>query len=209
MATFDSFIFDMDGTLWDAVPAYCEIWNRTIAEFGLKHPPVNYAEVCSLMGRHLDVIYDALIGDNSVRPEFLIRLEANSSLLMPKLGGKLYPGVADTLTRLKADGARLFMVSNCDKDGLPNFLAFTGLGPLMTDALSFGQTGADKDVNIRTLIDRYGLKSPVYVGDTMGDLLQTHAAGIPFAWAAYGFGKNVHGQDYTLNSISDLLKLQQ
>ena len=26
---FDSLIFDMDGTLWDAVDSYCEIWNVT------------------------------------------------------------------------------------------------------------------------------------------------------------------------------------
>lgn len=207
MTKFDSYIFDMDGTLWDAVPSYCEIWNRAIAEFGLARPPVTYREVCDLMGRQLDDIYDVLIGEPAIRADFVRRLEEISAELMPVLGGKLYPGVADTLARLKAGGAKLFMVSNCEAHGLPDFLAFTGLGPVITDTLSFGQTGADKDVNIRTLIDRYGLRAPVYVGDTMGDLVHTHAVGIPFVWAAYGFGKDVKGQDYTINSFSDLLKI--
>ncbi len=29
---YDSVIFDMDGTLWDAVDSYCRVWNATIAE---------------------------------------------------------------------------------------------------------------------------------------------------------------------------------
>ena len=31
----DALIFDMDGTLWDAVDSYCEIWNRTFRDFGV------------------------------------------------------------------------------------------------------------------------------------------------------------------------------
>ena len=31
----DGLIFDMDGTLWDAVDSYVKIWNATIAECGI------------------------------------------------------------------------------------------------------------------------------------------------------------------------------
>ena len=208
MAKFDSFIFDMDGTLWDAVPSYAEIWNRTISEFGLPVAPVTYQELCDQMGRPLEVIYNNLIGNPEVEGKFTARLEELSRELMPKLGGVLYPGVRQTLTALRDGGARLFLVSNCEANGLPDFLAFTGLTPLFTDHRSLGQTGLDKDVNMRNLIDQYGLQSPIYVGDTMGDLNYTHKAGLPFAWASYGFGKDVHGQEYTLNTISDLIKIQ-
>lgn len=27
---YDAYIFDMDGTLWDAVDGYCDVWNATI-----------------------------------------------------------------------------------------------------------------------------------------------------------------------------------
>ncbi len=38
------------------------------------------------------------------------------------------------------------------------------------------------------LISRFGLKKPVYVGDTAGDEKAAHLAGIDFIHAAYGFG---------------------
>ena len=67
-----------------------------------------------------------------------------------------------------------------------------------------GATGKDKTANIKALISRYNLSNPVYVGDTAGDCTATHAAGIPFVWAAYGFGENSRGADYTICSINEL-----
>lgn len=37
---FDAYIFDMDGTLWDAVDSYAAIWNTTIVQLGVQVPPV-------------------------------------------------------------------------------------------------------------------------------------------------------------------------
>ncbi len=54
--------------------------------------------------------------------------------MMPVLGGRLYPGVRETLEELSRN-SRLFMVSNCGPDGIRNFLKFTGLGEIMTDHL--------------------------------------------------------------------------
>ena len=31
----DSLIFDMDGTLWDAMKSYAEVWNVAFKEYGL------------------------------------------------------------------------------------------------------------------------------------------------------------------------------
>ena len=88
----DSIIFDMDGTLWDAVPSYCAVWNMTIEQMHLARGPVQYAELVALMGKPLAEIFDALIGptDEALRSEFLRRLFANEDELMPRLGGKLY-----------------------------------------------------------------------------------------------------------------------
>ena len=67
-----------------------------------------------------------------------------------------------------------------------------------------GTTSKDKTPIIKALISRYNHSSRVYVGDNAGDCTATHAAGIPFVWAAYGFGKNVAGADYTICSINEL-----
>lgn len=205
----DGIIFDMDGTLWDAVDSYATIWNRAIADMRLDLPPVRRPALEKMMGLPLDRIYDGLIGLPEVSGPFMALLERLESELMPRLGGRLYPGVRETLEALRAGGARLFMVSNCGPDGLPNFLEYTGLGELMTDCLSLGENGLDKTQNILELIGRYNLGTPVYVGDTAGDLAYTHAAGIPFVWAAYGFGRDVNGAEYIIHSIRDLLRILQ
>ncbi|MCI1779255.1 MAG: hypothetical protein LKI53_04775 [Bacteroidales bacterium] len=60
-----------------------------------------------------------------------------------------------------------------------------------------------KNENIRYLIEKYSLKHPVYVGDTDSDMEQARIAGIPFIFAAYGFGK-VEGCDLRINSFGEL-----
>ena len=46
----------------------------------------------------------------------------------------------------------------------------------------------EKGENIRLIMERNQLERAVYIGDTQGDLDASHAAGIPFIYAAYGFG---------------------
>lgn len=208
LSKVDSIIFDMDGTLWDAVPSYCAVWNATIAQMRLSRKPVEYNELVALMGKPLAEIFDALIGpkEATVREAFLRELFVNEDALMPRLGGKLYPEVEATLQRLQMAGLRLYMVSNCSSDGLNNFLRFTGLSHFFEDTLTYGETGADKDVNILTLKKRYNLQRPVYVGDIRRDADSTHAAGIEFVWAAYGFGQ-VDDYEYRIDRFSDLVNL--
>lgn len=208
MLTPDSLIFDMDGTLWDAVDSYCAVWDATAASMGIART-VDRRELLPLMGKPLEEIYRALMSHARIdSQEFMQRLGRCEAELMPRLGGRLYPGVRETLNALSDRGVRLFMVSNCSASGLDNFLDFTGLRPLMVDALSFGTTGCDKDVNMRRLRDVYSLKAPAYVGDVQRDADSTHAAGLPFIWAAYGFGSVLADDyEYRIDSFDQLLNL--
>lgn len=205
--SFDSYIFDMDGTLWDAADSYCAVWNKTIADMAVHVQPVTRQRLDSLMGLPLDRIYDVLIGDKDIENRFMALLSDNEDAMMPVLGGKLYPGAEHTLRTLQSRGARLFMVSNCQKNGLPTFVEYCHLGNIFDDLLSLGGTGRPKEVNIRYLIERYNLQRPIYVGDTQGDCDSAAAAGIPSTWAAYGFGRDVTGYSYRIDHISDLLYL--
>lgn len=202
---FDSLIFDMDGTLWDAVPSYCKIWEYTLDEFGLGDIKVTREELDRLMGKPVDVLVDTIVTRHVDRTRFLAALDANEDRLMPVLGGRLYPGVKETIRELARDH-KLFMVSNCSPKGAVNFMAYSGLTDCFTDSLTYGQTHVGKDVNIATLVSRYGLASPLYVGDTQGDADASHRAGVPIAWAAYGFG-HVSDPDYIIKEFSNLIEL--
>ena len=50
------------------------------------------------------------------------------------------------------------------------------------------------------------MKSPVYVGDTMGDFLSCRKAGVPFVFASYGFG-DVPEPDEIIRKPMDLVDL--
>lgn len=203
---YDSLLFDMDGTLWDAVDSYCAVWNTTIDKCcpGLRH--VDYSMLAGMMGKPLKYIFEHIVGDSAPYDSFMEQLLADELEIMPRIGGTLYPGVKETIARLAATH-RLFMVSNCNAGGLPVFLEYTGLKPYFTDAIAYGDTGRDKDYNIGLLVKRHGLKAPLYVGDTEGDCISAHRAGVPFAWATYGFGRGVADADHTLDSITNLLTI--
>lgn len=200
---YDSIIFDMDGTLWDAVESYCKVWDVSLRLMGIDRAPVTRAELIGLMGNTIERIVDVLVPQASGNRELINLLDKNEEKMMLQLGGKLYDGAKETVAKL-AETHKLFMVSNCSALGLPNFLTFTGLTPYILATLSYGDTHRDKAYNINELRHRYNLQSPLYVGDTMGDYESCLKAGVDFAWASYGFG-NVTQANIKLQSISDLL----
>ena len=200
----DSIIFDMDGTLWDAVDSYATIWNTTLDQEGIEHQPVTRHDLVKLMGSYLDDILNQLISRPIDREALLKRLMENEATMMITLGGRLYPDVKKVIAELSGH-YKLFMVSNCGPRGLDNFVAYTGLTPCFTALLTHGGTGVPKADNIRRLVKEYDLKRPVYVGDTAGDAEQAAKAGVPMIWAAYGFGK-VDKPDATIHSFDQLPK---
>lgn len=202
---FDSLIFDMDGTLWDAVDSYCAIWNETLQQCGYTRENVTRTELLDYMGSTLDRIVAAITPEAARDRKFYEILYHNERTMMPRLGGRLYPGVKDLIPVL-ASRYRLFMVSNCSEDGLPNFLNFTNLKPYFTDTLSHGLTHCGKDANIRRLTQMYRLNSPLYVGDTQSDADACHRTGVPIAWASYGFG-HITNPDFTLRQFDDLKEI--
>ena len=63
-----------------------------------------------------------------------------------------------------------------------------------------------KGENIQLLMERNGVEGAVYVGDTQGDREAAELAGIPFVYAAYGFG-DANGYDHRIERFDGLLEL--
>ena len=83
----------------------------------------------------------------------------------------------------------MFIVSNCQSGYIEVVIKKNHIENYITDFECFGNQGKPKDENIKLIIQRNNLKAPVYVGDTQGDYEACQKAGVPFVWAAYGFGK--------------------
>jgi phosphoglycolate phosphatase len=106
---------------------------------------------------------------------------------LSQLGGRLYENVGAVLSRL-GEKFRLFIVSNCQCGYIETFLKITGFAPHFDDFECWGNTGETKSMNLRNLIRRNDLRYPILVGDGEGDQIAAKDCGIPFIFAAYGFG---------------------
>ncbi len=198
---FDSLIFDMDGTLWDAVDTYCDIWNESYRRMNVD-ATVTRGQLLECMGLPIEAIMERIAPAGIDRRRFATVLRQVDAEVMPVKGGRLYEGVAELIPQL-ARRYKLMMVSNCGEHGLDYFLGYTGLRPFFTDTLTHGQTGLDKEGNIARLIAKHGLKAPVYIGDTEGDCRSAHAAGVPMMHVRYGFGR-CDDAEFSADSFADV-----
>lgn len=203
----DSIIFDVDGTLWDSTAICADAWNTIIKQETDLNLHIKEKTLKSLFGRLLPDIAKAIFPDYSTeRQLYLIDQccqEEHRALLAHC--APLYPELEETLSELSKK-YRLFIVSNCQAGYIEVFLESSKLGAYFEGHLCPGDTGNAKADNILQIIHDYNLNSPVYVGDTDGDYKATKAAGIPFVYAAYGFG-TVTTPDYTIKQPKELLNI--
>lgn len=197
----DALIFDMDGTMWDAVDTYAEIWNMAFEREGIDRS-ITRDDLLALIGTPIDDIMRHFVPADMV--EHLLRIIAELVVTeLPRLGGKLYEGVQDGIAKL-ARHYKLFMLSNCDELELPIFVKFAGIESYITDTIAYGNTRLRKAENMRLLSEKYNLQHPVYIGDTDSDCSEAHRAGIPFVWMSYGFGTTDKAQ-LQFDCFSDLV----
>lgn len=198
---YRNILLDMDGTLWDAVDTYTAIWNETYRRMGID-AEVKRADLLDCMGMTLGKIIERIAPKYIDAAAFTKVLREVDDELMPRLGGRLYPGVRESLPQL-AEHFGLYMVSNCGPRGLEYFLQYTGLGEYITDTLTNGQTHLPKADNIALLMQRHHLTDCVYVGDTQSDCDAAHRAGIDMIYVDYGFG-HAADADYRFGSFGAL-----
>lgn len=201
----DSIILDIDGTLWDSTPIVAEAWNRALEPY----PSITFRftpeKLTKLFGHPMDEIADLSFPFLPEKERYALMdscCEREHDYLYTSTQNLLYPGVEDTIRKLSRV-CPLFIVSNCQSGYIELFLEKTGLGDCITDFECPGNTGVGKGPNIRLVMERNRLASPVYVGDIEGDQKASKEAGIPFCHASYGFGQ-VQDPDYIIRQFSDL-----
>lgn len=200
----DSIIFDVDGTLWDSTDSVAKSWNLAIKENSSLDLTITDEALAQVFGKTMTEIADTLFYNlpEKERMELLEICFSYENRYLEEHPGKIYEGVAETLASL-SKRYPLFIVSNCQCGYIEVLLRTCALEPFIKDHLCFGETQTPKGRTILTLMERNGLKSPVYVGDTQGDADACAQAGIPFIFAGYGFG-NVPGAEMSIRRFSEL-----
>ncbi|MGB4399898.1 MAG: HAD family hydrolase [Daejeonella sp.] len=205
MKNIDSLIFDMDGTLWDAVDSYVQSWNE-----GAKIENIDRvftrADLDHVMGWERGKVLPYFFPDKNddERERIYETINQCRAKIIPQQGGILYEGVREGIKKL-ASKYKLFVVSNCPKGLIIEFMTWAGLQEYFVDEMAHGVNSKPKSHNIKLLIDKHNLLKPVYIGDTNGDSIDSRAANVPFVLVTYGFGNT---DDFDLkfddfNSLTD------
>lgn len=203
----DSIIFDLDGTMWDTTEDAAIIWSEVVSR---------YPEVTDIVtAEKLKSLYGLPLVDIAVRLFKSVPKERGIEIMnvcvreqcpyLTEHGGKLLGAIEDTI-KILAKKYKLFIVSNCEDGYIQSYLAGHHFEKYFTDFACPGTTGLLKADNIKLMIKRHRLTSPVYVGDTYGDQTAAKEAKVLFAFASYGFGEATE-YDYRLSSFEKLAEI--
>ncbi|MBF9236201.1 HAD family hydrolase [Hymenobacter sp. BT683] len=204
---FDSIIFDLDGTLWDASAAITLAFQTARNSVGYIDNDVTLAQVQAVTGQPYEVVYERLFPNLPADKfeEFRALCARHELQAAQQPGGTLYSGLEAVLGYLRGRGYRLFIVSNCQLGYVEAFFENSRLASYFEGHQCFGTKKLPKSENIRQVVAQFGLQAPVYVGDTPGDLAASQAAGVPFIFATYGFGQLTAAEaPVRIDQLSDL-----
>ena len=207
MKKYDSIIFDLDGTLWSTLDSCVEV----LKEIKKRHQEIikdlTIDDVKDSMGLTFPETAKKFYGylDKHLREKYAKEVIEENVKQLTIHGGILYKNVEEVIKELSKD-YKLYIVSNCIEGYIESFLTSSNLQKYFLDFENNGRTGLSKGENIKLLMNRNHIKSPIYIGDTKKDEEAAEYAGIPFVYANYGFG-TVEQYDYKIDSISDLLHI--
>lgn len=193
--SFDTYVFDLDGTLLNTMQDTVDVTNKTLQHMGSRRTysqqnvidAFNHGGLITLLETELNRSY------SEQEEQDLYTLWYELYETHPFKYTTLYPGVKETLDALKESGAKLAVLSNKrDKDVQRTINHFL---PNMFDAVHGESALIPRKPNPQGLL--YTLNEltstparSMYVGDSAGDILVAHAAGTFSAAVNYGYGTN-------------------
>jgi len=174
------FIFDVEGTLVDAMMPTLRCWRETLAQFG---HDFSLAELHRLAGMDGDEMLALLLPDvaKPTRKE-IVEQEGKRfrEEYLAHIGA--IPGVRPLFEQLKRGGCRIALATDCQEDQLRHYLDVTGIESLV-DAISCGDDikhgkPAPEVIELALRRVKAGRKPSVMVGDTPCDAQAAVKAGV-------------------------------
>lgn len=190
MKEYDTYIFDLDGTLLDTLQDLAASTNFALRQAGM--PERTTDEVRQFVGNGVRLLMERAIPDGASNAKFESTYQAFRMHYMEHNldTTKPYPGIMETLQRLKTEGKNVAVVSN-------KFYAATQelcrhfFGDLVSVAIGERENIRKKpapDTVIEALrqlgVDKEGA---VYIGDSDVDVATAQNSGLPCISVLWGF----------------------
>lgn len=185
--------FDLDGTLVDTAPDLVGAWNQVLREEGLA--PVSLEAGKRMIGNGVRVAVERAF-QAAGSPRQGEALDAAVDRFTEVYRGRIaeesraYPGVAETLDRLRAEGARLAVCTNKRTPLSLALLDALDLTSRFAAVVGSDQLAHKPDPRLLQLaIERAGGQGgrALYVGDSMIDHATARAAGVPVVGVTFGY----------------------
>jgi len=213
---FDGVIFDLDGTLVATDRFWVEAARagarRAFAELGIKRELPTGAEWMNLVGLPLHEGFGQLFPDLPAgQRDLVLRLCVEEEERALRAGqAALLPGVEETLAELSGRGVKLGIASNCGRDYLRTMMVELGLQRWVREARCLDTPGMrTKSAMVGDLVEHFGSRAAVMVGDRQGDRDAAWSNGLPHIHSARGFAQA--GEDLaceaTIEDMGGLVEL--
>jgi phosphoglycolate phosphatase len=185
-------VFDLDGTLIDTPTGIVETFTAALIEMGVPAP--DPAAVRATIGLPIERAFALLLGtplDDPAVPRAVALYQALfRELVLPRARMLVYPGVADGLAALEAQGVALAVATSKHYASADALLRAAGLRDRFDVVVGADQVTRPKpDPEMGRLVARRLGIAPehaVMVGDTTHDLLMARAAGMRSVAVTYG-----------------------
>lgn len=224
LAQRTALVFDTDGTLLDAraavVDAVAEGLEETYRHFGLAPPAPDRARIAAAIGLPSTRYFREAYPPGTVPPaladqfagEFEVRSTRCEVSALRRGASTLFPGVEETLARLRERGHPLMLYSNAQA---PYFEAVVGVHRLQRffdRALSLEHAVRRRVARDKTGMVRHlcaGFPRAVVIGDRAHDVEAGRACGAATVGCLYGFGGETElaGADWRIESPAAILEL--
>ena len=203
---FDAVVFDLDGTLVATDRFWVEAARtgarRALAELGIERELPSGAEWMSLVGLPLSEGFALLFPDLAPPARALLQRRCVEEEERALRDGQaaLLPGVPEVLGELAGRGLKLGIASNCGRDYLRTMLVELGLERWVREARCLDTPGMrSKSAMVGDLLESFGTRAAVMVGDRQGDRDAAWANGLPHVHSARGFAQ--HGEDLACEAV--------
>ncbi len=207
----DLIIFDLDGTLVDSKLDLAQAVNATRRHFGLN--PLDNELVYSYVGNGVPVLMRRALGPDYSEEEIRKALEYFLAYYREHMldHTRLYPGVRESLDRLRDARVRLSVLTNKPVRFSRDILAGLGVGDhffRVYGGNSFEQKKPDP-TGVYTLLSECGVpkERSMLVGDSAVDVLTARNAGVAVCGVTYGLQpESLQAQppDFTVDRMEQL-----